>query len=158
MAEIENAMRYGISAGVILLNELDQILLVHHQEKDIFDFWVPPGGRLEGNESIYDCARREVLEETGLQVELGQVLYIQEFWEPDYHFVKFFISGDISGGSLTIENKEPDEGFLVEACFFSQQELRDLTVFPEILRDQFWSDLKSRNLSTKYLGIEEIKF
>lgn len=158
MAEIENAMRFGISAGVILLNEQDQVLLVHHQKKDTFDFWVPPGGRLEGIESIYDCARREVLEETGLQVELGQILYIQEFWEPDYHFVKFFISGNVVGGSLTTQNIDTDEHFLVDARFFSQHELQNLTVFPEILKTQFWQDRKNGNLSTRYLGLERLAF
>jgi ADP-ribose pyrophosphatase YjhB (NUDIX family) len=151
-------MRYGISAGVIVLNELDQILLVHHQEKDKFDFWLPPGGRVEGNESIYDCARRELMEETGLQVDLGQILYIQEFWEPEYHFVKFFISGNVIGGSLTTQNKDTDEYFLVEARFFSQHELLDLTVFPEILKNQFWQDRKNGNLSTRYLGLERLEF
>ena len=60
MAKTLNVMRFGISAGVIILDKQDRILLVHHQEKDNFDFWVPPGGQLEGNESIYDCAMREV--------------------------------------------------------------------------------------------------
>jgi ADP-ribose pyrophosphatase YjhB (NUDIX family) len=151
-------MRYGISAGVIVLNELDQILLVHHQEKDKFDFWVPPGGRLEGNESIYDCARRELMEETGLQAELGQVLYIQEFWEPEYHFVKFFIYGNVDGRSLTTQNKDTDENFLVDARYFSQHEMQDLNVFPEILKIQFWQDRKNGNLATRYLGLEPLKF
>ncbi len=33
MAELENAMRYGISAGVIILNDQNQILLVHHPDQ-----------------------------------------------------------------------------------------------------------------------------
>ena len=151
-------MRYGISAGAIIVDKQDRILLVHHQEKDKFDFWVPPGGQLEGNESIYDCARREVHEETGLQVRLGEILYIQEFWEPDYHFVKFFIRGDVIGGSLTTQNKEENENFLVAARFFSQLELQELIVFPEILKSQFWLDWKSGDLPTRYLGLERLKF
>ena len=151
-------MRYGISAGAIVVDEQDRLLLVHHQEKDKFDFWVPPGGRLERNESIYDCARREVLEETGLQVELGEILYVQEFWEPDYHFVKFFIRGDVIGGSLSTQNKEENEDFLVAARFFSQLELQELIVFPEILKSQFWLDWKRGDLPTRYLGLERLKF
>jgi 8-oxo-dGTP diphosphatase len=87
-------MRYGISAGAILVTD-ERILLVHHQVDGKFDFWVPPGGRLEGNESICDCAKREVLGETGLNVELDQILYVQEFWEPEYDFCKFYFLGKI---------------------------------------------------------------
>jgi ADP-ribose pyrophosphatase YjhB (NUDIX family) len=151
-------MRYGISAGAILVNEQKQILLVHHYKRDEYDFWVPPGGSLEGIESIYDCAKREVLEETGLHVELEQILYIQEFWESDYHFCKFFIKGNIEQGQLTLENKDQDESWLVDVQFFSREELKEMTVFPEILKDQFWLDLEDQNWRTKYLGLEKIKF
>ena len=43
MAEIEKAMRYGIKGGIIIINDQDQILLVHHLEKDKFDFPEPGG-------------------------------------------------------------------------------------------------------------------
>jgi len=151
-------MRYGISAGSIIIDKLDRILLVHHYEAGKYDFWVPPGGSLEGNESIYDCARRELLEETGFIADLDFPLYIQEFWEPDYHFVKIFILGNITGGTLTTQNKESTESFLIEAKFFSKNELQELTVFPEILKDQFWKDRKENKLTTRYLGLERLKF
>ena len=64
--------------------------MAHHVEPG-HDFWTLPGGRLEGNESVFDCARREMAEETGLAVELARIVYIQEFVQPDYHFCKFFI-------------------------------------------------------------------
>ena len=151
-------MRYGISAGAIVMDENDRILLVHHFEEDNFDFWVPPGGKLEGKESIFDCAKREVFEETGLHVELSEILYIQEFCEPDYHFCKFFIAGKVSKGELSIFNKDEDEGWLVDVRFFSQNELNELTVYPEILKGKFWLDRKAGELKTIYLGLEEMKF
>ncbi len=151
-------MRFGISAGAILLDKQDRLLLVHHYKEDEYDFWVPPGGSLKGRESIFDCAKREVQEETGLQVDPGQILYIQEFWEPEYHFVKFFMLGEIGKGELTLQNKDTDEDFLVDARFFTQTEIQTLNVFPTILKDEFWLDFKSGNLATKYLGLEEIKF
>jgi ADP-ribose pyrophosphatase YjhB (NUDIX family) len=150
-------MEYGISAAALVV-EGERILLVHHQEAERFDFWVPPGGRLKGNESIFECAKREALEETGLIVELDRIVYIQEFWEPEYHFCKFFILGRTLGGDLTLANKEQGEGFLVDARFFSQDDLRDVTVHPEILKDQFWDDLKVGFMGTRYLGLERLRY
>ena len=77
-------MQYGVSAARIVFED-DKILLAHHVEPG-YDFWTFPGGRLEGDESIFDCVRREMAEETGLAVEPDRIVYIQEFVEPDYHF------------------------------------------------------------------------
>ncbi len=44
----------------------DQILLLFHPK---LNKWLPPGGHLEENETPSEGARREVLEETGLEVE-----------------------------------------------------------------------------------------
>ena len=150
-------MRYGISAAALVVRN-EQILLVHHRETGRYDFWVPPGGGLQGSESIFECARRETLEETGLDVELDRILYIQEFWEPGYHFCKFFIRCKTFSGELTLANKDQDEGFLVDARFFAQDDLRGLPVFPEILKEQFWEDVQAEYPVTRYLGLEPIRF
>jgi 8-oxo-dGTP pyrophosphatase MutT (NUDIX family) len=44
----------------------DQVLLLFHQK---MQKWLPPGGHLEANETPPEGARREVLEETGLEIE-----------------------------------------------------------------------------------------
>jgi 8-oxo-dGTP pyrophosphatase MutT (NUDIX family) len=43
-----------------------KLLLVHHTKLDL---WLPPGGHIEPNETPDDAARREVKEETGLDIE-----------------------------------------------------------------------------------------
>ncbi|WP_024861444.1 NUDIX hydrolase [Ruminococcus flavefaciens] len=50
-------------AGVILVNENNEILL---QKRSDNGFWDYPAGSMELGESFEECARREVLEETGL--------------------------------------------------------------------------------------------
>ena len=150
-------MRYGISAAALIV-QIDQVLLVNHRENGKYDFWVPPGGSLVGSESILDCARRETLEETGLTIELGQILYIQELWEPGYHFCKFFILCTDFSGDLTLANKETSECFLVDSRFFSPDDLKNLTVFPTILKDQFWQDVFEEHSVTKYLGLEKLLY
>ena len=148
-------MRYGISAAALIVQD-ERILLVRHKETGRYDFWVPPGGSLQGEESIFACARRETLEETGLSVELGRIVYVQEFVEPGYHFCKFFILCASYRGAITLANRDREESFLVDARFFSRQELPGLTVYPEILRGQFWDDLPACFPLTRYLGLEKI--
>jgi ADP-ribose pyrophosphatase YjhB (NUDIX family) len=134
-----------------------RLLLVNHRERGRYDFWLPPGGRLEGSESIFDCARRETLEETGLIVEPDRIVYVQEFAEPGYHFVKFFILCSGFSGELTLENRDEDESFLVDAAFLSREELWEFDVHPAALRDEFWADLESGLQQTRYLGLERIE-
>ena len=59
--------------GALILDDSDRVLLVKHvPEKE--GFWaqkyICPGGRLEFGESLEDGVRREILEETGLELEI----------------------------------------------------------------------------------------
>lgn len=57
----------------------DAVLLVH---RDGTDDWVLPGGTPSPGESMAGCARREVLEETGLAVDPGRVAFVAETLAP----------------------------------------------------------------------------
>lgn len=52
--------------GVVFDLHLAQVLLVNHRWRG----WVPPGGRVEPGETPREAARRELLEETGLRLDL----------------------------------------------------------------------------------------
>jgi ADP-ribose pyrophosphatase YjhB (NUDIX family) len=56
-------------------------------------WWCPPGGGLEAAESVFEAARREVGEETGLAVCPERVAYIREFVEPtrQAHHLELFL-------------------------------------------------------------------
>ena len=149
-------MRYGISAAALIVQR-KRLLLVNHRKIGQYDFWVPPGGKLQGSESILDCARRETMEETGLSVTLDRIVYIIEYAEPGYHFCKFFIQCKRFDGNLTLANREQGENFLVNVHFFSKTEMERIDVRPTILKNQFWADLEAGFPETRYLGLEEVK-
>ena len=55
--------------------------------------WIPLDDGVEREESIFDCAKLEVMEETGVDVHRDRVIYVRHWvdTELDYHHVEFFI-------------------------------------------------------------------
>jgi 8-oxo-dGTP diphosphatase len=60
--------RPAIGVGVLVWRD-QQLLLGKRISKDQNYCWQFPGGHLESSESVIDCARREVLEETSLKIK-----------------------------------------------------------------------------------------
>jgi ADP-ribose pyrophosphatase YjhB (NUDIX family) len=58
--------RHSVSVGAVVVDTHDRALLIRRCDNG---HWEPPGGVLELGEDIIEGLRREVAEETGLQVE-----------------------------------------------------------------------------------------
>ena len=103
------SVKHRIRAAAIIVDG-DSILLVKEETNHPQDgrfWWIPPGGGVEGDESLEECARRETLEETGLSVDLGNIAYIRQFLEPGYHHCEiFFLATSFSGSVVTGTNPE----------------------------------------------------
>ncbi|MBI2166374.1 MAG: NUDIX hydrolase [Chloroflexi bacterium] len=150
-------MQHRIRAAALIVKKGRLLLVKHVHPESGSVFWVPPGGGVNaGQESIYDAATREVLEETGLRVTLGRILYIREFVDMEMHLhnLELFILADRFDGKLTIDNLRPgdlDSRYIKEVGFLSPAEMRDLNIFPHELKAQFWMDIES-GATAKYLG------
>jgi ADP-ribose pyrophosphatase YjhB (NUDIX family) len=81
-----------IGVGAVIVRG-ERALLVRRATEPLKDEWSVPGGVLELGEKLRVGAAREALEETGLTVEVGQVLDVFDSIFPDadgrtqYHFV-----------------------------------------------------------------------
>jgi 8-oxo-dGTP diphosphatase len=60
------ANRHSVSVAAVITDEHDRVLVVQRRDNGK---WEIPGGILELHESIHDGVRREVEEETGVQIE-----------------------------------------------------------------------------------------
>ncbi|HVX65617.1 MAG TPA: NUDIX hydrolase [Bryobacteraceae bacterium] len=83
-----------------------RVLLVERGHEPQKGVWSLPGGVVEAGESLRDAVRREVREETGLDVEPVSVAEVFERIMPDrdgrleYHYVLIDYICNVTGGSL----------------------------------------------------------
>ena len=61
-----------IAAAGIVMNDNGDILLVKNDRAG----WVFPGGQVEVGENVIDAVKREVMEETGVEIDIGEVFCI----------------------------------------------------------------------------------
>lgn len=110
---------------VCYLEKDDDILMLYRNkmENDINEGkWIGVGGKIEFNESPFECVKREVFEETGLKVNnlffRGIILFVYGNYN-DYIYV--FSSDDFSGNMI-----DCDEG---ELHYINRNKVLDLNIW-----------------------------
>jgi 8-oxo-dGTP diphosphatase len=78
-------------AGVVMAG--DQVLLVKRGRAPAKGIWSIPGGAVETGETLHEALVREIMEETGVEIQVGPLVEIVERILPDeegrveYHYV-----------------------------------------------------------------------
>lgn len=67
-------------AGAVVRDASGRLLLVRRAHDPAIGKWSLPGGRIETGETPAQAAAREVREETGLDVEIGDLLQTVDIW------------------------------------------------------------------------------
>jgi ADP-ribose pyrophosphatase YjhB (NUDIX family) len=96
-----------IGVGALILKR-DRILMAQRGKQPLMGWWSLPGGLLEIGEALADAVRREVREETGLEIRPLGVLEIFErimrdaSGAPEYHYVLIDYMCRVMGGTLAL--------------------------------------------------------
>jgi 8-oxo-dGTP pyrophosphatase MutT (NUDIX family) len=127
---------FAIAARAVIQDDDGRILFVRRRDDGR---WVMPAGSIELEESIFDCVRREVLEETGLNVLSAwpfaiysepRFSFVTAYGDPYHMFTVVFVVDDWSG-NLRVQTDET-----VHARFFALDSLPEIPdLYHETLTD-----------------------
>ena len=114
-------------------------VLLCRQEKPGKEYWLLPGGGVEGGETLEVALRRELAEEVGISNELlfeGPIAVAESIapeWSPgERHVVHIVFGVDLSHRSL--EDVEPHDAAVRGLRLFSLDELEEIVVHPPMKR------------------------
>ncbi len=117
----------GVGAAIV---KDDRILLVQRGREPGCGLWALPGGRLELGETVKEAVEREVMEECGLVIILGEVLAVVDMIQRDedgrvrFHYVLVDFLATPAGGELTVGSD------ILDARWVSEEELDELEMPP----------------------------
>ena len=116
------------SVAVLLFDEAQRVLLVRHDDRGL---WVAPGGTVEPDEDPAETARREMLQEAGIDVELVGIL--GAFGGPEFRVRH--ANGDQVGYVMTVyearaagELPDFDDGEAHGIGFFSRERIETMEI------------------------------
>ena len=79
--------RPAIGVSAIVFDAQERVLLIRRGQPPAQGFWHAPGGKLEAGESLVEGVRREVKEETGLDVSIGPIMAVVERRQEGFHYL-----------------------------------------------------------------------
>ena len=128
-------------SGAIIENDKQEILLQRRRDRNAWGF---PGGAMELGESAVETAVREIKEETGLIISIGELVGIYTKYFDEYpngdkaQTIAFMYHGKVIGGQLAACNEES-----LELEFFHPDFMPDL--FNQQHKDAF-DDFKNNRI------------
>lgn len=122
-----------VGVGVVVLRA-GHVLLIRRAKPPRQGEWSLPGGRQEAGETLHDCARREVLEETGITIRVTRLLDVLDLIAHDASgtLERHYTLVDFQGEALAGEPVAGDDA--LHAAWVPIADLPGLGLWSETMR------------------------
>lgn len=127
---VKKSVTYIVAAVVI--NEKGDVLMMQEAKSSCAGTWYLPAGRMEPGENIIEAAKREVLEETGIDIEPSTLLMIESAQGQWYRFD--FVGTAIGGELKTVSKADAESLQAAWVPDVEQLSLRCRDILPVIER------------------------
>lgn len=144
--------RIRVAAVVI---ESGRVLLVAHQFRYQSRAWLLPGGGVELGETLVQAATRELHEETGLEAEIGRLVFWREFFDWRYTLELTFLAMPTGGRLGTGYDPEFEDQVIKEVAWFPLADLANVNIVPSVLRQRLPAAWRSGFEGPTNLGLTE---
>ena len=118
----------------------DEVLLMRRHKEPNLDLWIAPGGKVELDESPYETAQREMLEETGLQVASLEWKGFCTEVSPreDWQWLLFIYVTRAFEGALMPNHREGDLAWVTRDDYYHNLPIpqADAIFAPRVLEDE----------------------
>tara|TARA_B100000405_G_C16680773_1_gene409244 strand:- start:639 stop:1091 length:453 start_codon:yes stop_codon:yes gene_type:complete len=122
-----------VGVGTVVMDS-DMVLMIKRGKPPRQGSWSLPGGAQELGETIREAARREVREETGLQIEIFGLIDVVDSVRSDaddkieYHYTLIDLAGYSVGGTLMAGGDAQD------CRWFTRTEINAMDIWSETKR------------------------
>ena len=122
-----------VGVGAVVMDS-DMVLMIKRGKPPRQGSWSLPGGAQELGETIREAARREVREETGLQIEIFGLIDVVDSVRSDaddkieYHYTLIDLAGYSVGGTLMAGGDAQD------CRWFTRTEINAMDIWSETKR------------------------
>ncbi len=130
-ATSRNPRPVRLSVRAIIVQD-GRLLLVNAWPEGKSDLMCAPGGGVDPHSPLPDNLRREVFEETGLEIEVGAVCLVNEFHDParDFHQVDIYFRCSVIAGNIDPGWQDP-ERIVTQRVWVSAAEFGAYRVKPD---------------------------
>lgn len=130
--------------GAFIINRENKLFLMKSHKWS--DLWVVPGGHIEGGETIEQALKREVQEETNMDITKPEFICLWEFIHgKQYHDKRHMLFLNYRVGALSCTVKLNNEG--QEYGWFTEEETKKLPLeqYTKMTIEQFGSQIFQKN-------------
>ncbi len=135
-------MRINIACCGIIVNK-GKVLITKRSVSPFLGKYVLPGGKLDFGESLIECLKREVYEETGLEMKNVKFFdYYELFLNKKYYLIMYFIC-NVASSKLKINRDE-----ISDVKWIGKEEIEDFDIAPgsKKILERFFYDRDNRKV------------